>query len=93
MFDNGTMISDNCPAYSPFFGVLGATCAMVFTAMGASYGTAKASIGISASAVLKPEFIIKSVIPIVMAGIIAIYGLVVAVLITNSITESYSLLT
>jgi ATP synthase proteolipid subunit len=34
----------------------------------------------------------KSVIPVVMAGIIAIYGLVVAVLITNNIGDQYSLL-
>jgi V-type H+-transporting ATPase proteolipid subunit len=62
--------------------------------LGASYGTAKASIGISASAVLKPEFIMKSVIPIIMAGIIAIYGLVVAILITNNIDDKeYSLMT
>lgn len=72
---------------------MGASFAMVFTAFGASYGTAKSSIGISASAVLKPEFIMKSVIPVVMAGIIAIYGLVVAVLITNNITPEYSLQT
>ena len=61
--------------------------------MGASYGTAKSSIGISAAAVLKPEGIMKSVIPVVMAGIIAIYGLVVAVLITNKIGDEYSLMT
>ena len=36
-------------------------------------------------AVMRPEFIMKSVIPVVMAGIIAIYGLVVAVLIANNI--------
>lgn len=60
--------------------------------MGASYGTAKAGIGISAAAVLKPEFIMKSVIPVVMAGIIAIYGLVVAVIITGKIDDNYSLL-
>jgi V-type H+-transporting ATPase 16kDa proteolipid subunit len=59
--------------------------------LGASYGTAKAGIGISASAVLKPEFIMKSVIPVVMAGIIAIYGLVVAVLIAGKVTDEYSL--
>ena len=29
------------PIYSPFFGVMGATSAMVFSAMGAAYGTAK----------------------------------------------------
>lgn len=26
-----TGITDKCPAYSPFFGVMGATSAMVFT--------------------------------------------------------------
>ena len=42
--------------------------------------------------VMRPEFIMKSVIPVVMAGIIAIYGLVVAVLIANSIsTTEYGL--
>ena len=43
-------------------------------------------------AVMKPEFIMKSVIPVVMAGIIAIYGLVVAVLIAGNIDkDQYSL--
>ena len=34
-------------------------------------------------AVMRPDLVIKSVIPVVMAGILAIYGLVVAVLIAN----------
>ena len=34
--------------------------------------------------VMRPELIMKSIIPVVMAGIIAIYGLVVAVLIGTS---------
>jgi V-type H+-transporting ATPase proteolipid subunit len=43
-------------------------------------------------AVMRPEFIMKSVIPVVMAGIIAIYGLVVAVLIANNISaDNYGL--
>ncbi len=43
-------------------------------------------------AVMKPEFIMKSVIPVIMAGIIAIYGLVVAVLIAGNIDKGgYSL--
>jgi V-type H+-transporting ATPase 16kDa proteolipid subunit len=62
-------------------------------ALGASYGTAKAGVGISASAVMKPEFIMKSTIPVIMAGIIAIYGLVVAVLISGKIGEDYALFT
>ncbi|TOF78852.1 V-type ATPase subunit C, partial [Vibrio parahaemolyticus] len=78
--------------YSPFFGVMGATSAMVFSALGAAYGTAKSGVGISAMSVMRPELIMKCIIPVVMAGIIAIYGLVVAVLIAGKLNsaESYS---
>jgi len=73
------------PMYSPFFGVMGATSAMVFSAMGAAYGTAKSGTGIAAMAVMRPEAIMKSIIPVVMAGIVAIYGVVVAVLIAGQL--------
>lgn len=76
------------PLYTPFFGVLGATSAMVFCAFGAAYGTAKSGVGIAAMAVMRPELIMKSVIPVVMAGIVAIYGLVVAVLISGRIDSA-----
>lgn len=52
-------------------------------ALGAAYGTAKSGTGIAAMSVMRPELIMKSIIPVVMAGIIAIYGLVVAVLVGN----------
>jgi len=73
------------PDYVAFFSAMGATSAMVFTALGAAYGTAKSGTGISAMAIMKPEMIMKSVVPVVMAGIIAIYGVVVAVLISQEI--------
>jgi len=85
---------DQVPIYSPFFGVMGAASAMVFSAMGAAYGTAKSGTGIAAMAVMRPEAIMKSIIPVVMAGIIAIYGVVVAVLIAGQLEpagEKYSL--
>merc|ERR1712137_1045959 len=78
------------PIYSPFFGVLGASSAMVFSAMGAAYGTAKSGTGIAAMSVMRPELIMKSIIPVVMAGIIAIYGVVVAVLIGVNIGPEYT---
>jgi len=81
------------PVYGPFFGVMGAASAMVFSALGAAYGTAKSGTGIAAMSVMRPELIMKSIIPVVMAGIIAIYGLVVAVLIAgdlNSPNNGYS---
>jgi len=80
------------PPYCVFFASMGAASAMVFTALGAAYGTAKSGTGISAMAVMRPELIMKSIIPVVMAGIIAIYGLVVAVLIVSNISkETYNL--
>lgn len=60
-------------------------------ALGAAYGTAKSGTGIAAMSVMRPELIMKSIIPVVMAGIIAIYGLVVAVLIANNISDKISL--
>ena len=36
--------------------------------------------------IMRPELIMKSVIPVVMAGIIAIYGVVVAVVIANGLS-------
>jgi len=76
------------PTYVAFFGVMGATAAMVFSALGAAYGTAKSGTGIAAMSVMRPQLIMKSIIPVVMAGIIAIYGLVVAVLITNGLAPT-----
>lgn len=42
---------------------------------------------------VRPELVMKSLIPVVMASIVGIYGLVIAVLISNSITPNrpYSL--
>lgn len=57
------------------------------SAFGAAYGTAKSGTGIAAMSVMRPEQIMRSIIPVVMAGIIAIYGLVVAVLIAGQLNE------
>jgi V-type H+-transporting ATPase 16kDa proteolipid subunit len=74
------------PIYAPFFGVMGITSAIVFSALGATYGTAKSASSIAAMATMRPELIMKSIIPVVMAGIIAIYGLVVSVILINKIS-------
>lgn len=84
-------MADTQPIYTPFFGSMGATAAIAFSALGAAYGTAKSGTGIAAMSVMRPELIMKSVIPVVMAGILAIYGLVVAAVIANSIGKDYTL--
>ncbi|KAM4870316.1 V-type proton ATPase 16 kDa proteolipid subunit c-like [Urocitellus parryii] len=79
------------PEYASFFAVMGASSAMIFIALGVAYGTAKSGTGTAAMSVMWPELIMKSIIPVVMAGINAIYGLVVAVLIANSLNDGISL--
>uniref|UniRef100_A0A914EMU2 V-type proton ATPase proteolipid subunit n=1 Tax=Acrobeloides nanus TaxID=290746 RepID=A0A914EMU2_9BILA len=82
------------PPYTPFFGYMGVAAAQIFTVLGAAYGTAKAAGGICTMGVRKPELIMKSVIPIIMAGIIAIYGLVVSIVMGAKVKpahENYTL--
>lgn len=85
------MANADPPTYTPFFGVMGAASAIVFSSLGAAYGTAKSGTGIAAMSVMRPELIMKSIIPVVMAGIIAIYGLVVAVLIAGDLDSKMPL--
>lgn len=58
---------------------------------GAAYGIAKSSIGISAVSVFRPDMMVKNLMPPIMAGIIAIYGLVVSVIISTSLAEKTAL--
>ena len=63
-----------------FFGFMGVSAALIFANLGAAYGTAKSGVGISSMGVIKPELIMRSIIPVVMAGVLGIYGLIVAVI-------------
>mmetsp|Transcript_17490 Transcript_17490/g.21105 ORF Transcript_17490/g.21105 Transcript_17490/m.21105 type:complete len:163 (+) Transcript_17490:497-985(+) len=69
-----------------FFGFAGSSLALILANAGAAYGTAKAGVGISAMGVMNPEAVMKNIIPVVMAGGIGIYGLIVAVLLVNNVT-------
>lgn len=59
---------------------MGIASALVFANLGASYGTAKAAVGISSLAVIDPGKIFQALIPIIMAGILGIYGVIIAVI-------------
>ena len=73
-----------------FFGFIGIACALVFANLGAAYGTAKSGVGIASMGVLKPELIFKSIVPIIMAGILGIYGLIVSVILVGKIKDDPS---
>ncbi|KAJ0415102.1 V-type proton ATPase 16 kDa proteolipid subunit 2 [Aspergillus carlsbadensis] len=78
--------NDFAPKFAPFLSFAGIASAMIFGSVGAAYGTAKAGIGIAGVGTFRPELIMKSLIPVVMSGIIAVYGLVIAVLIAGDLS-------
>lgn len=78
-----------CPTYAPAFGYIGAAGCMILANFGAAWGTWKAGMGVCKMGVNYPSGVIKNIIPIVMAGVLGIYGLIVAVIITQSISTPY----
>lgn len=69
---------------------MGVASALVFANLGASYGTAKAGVGIASLGVIDQSKVFKALIPIIMAGILGIYGIIVAVLLNGGIKENLS---
>eukprot|EP00854_Cymbomonas_tetramitiformis_P017588 gene17588-20941_t len=73
---------------APFFGFMGAAIALVFSCMGAAYGTAKSGVGVASMGVMRPDLVMKSIVPVIMAGVLGIYGLVIAVIISTGIPDT-----
>nr|VDD39685.1 unnamed protein product [Brassica oleracea] len=61
--------------------------------MGAAYGTAKSGVGVASMGVMRPELVMKSIVPVVMAGVLGIYGLIIAVIISTVLTPRLNLTT
>lgn len=54
--------------------------------LGAAYGTAKAGVGIASMGIMHPTEVMKNIVPVIMAGILGIYGLIVAAILVGKIT-------
>lgn len=59
---------------------MGVASGLVFANLGSAYGMAKSGVGIASLGVIDSSKIFKALIPIIMAGILGIYGLIVSVL-------------
>ena len=57
--------------------------------MGAAYGTAKSGVGVACMGVMAPQLVMRSIIPVVMAGVIGIYGLIIAVVIVTDVSDPH----
>merc|ERR1712071_717866 len=85
------LAAETCDPSAAFFGFMGITSAVVFADLGAAYGTAKSGVGISSMGVMRPDMVMRSIIPVVMAGVLGIYGLITAVIINGKMDpKTYS---
>ena len=80
------MSTEACPTSAPSSGFMGVTSALVFANIGAAYGTAKSGVGIASMGVMNP-ISDQNIIPMVMSGVLGIYGLIVAVILQGSISN------
>ncbi|KAI1311014.1 V-type ATPase [Xylaria venustula] len=74
-----------------FFGAMGCAASIVFTVIGASYGTAKSSGAIFSSGIIRPDRLMQNTLCAIMAQILSIYGLVSSVIIQGDLEEKMPL--
>ncbi|MCL7023256.1 hypothetical protein MKW94_008779, partial [Papaver nudicaule] len=53
--------------------------------MGAAYGTTKSGVRVASMGAMIPELVMKSIVPVAMAGVSRIYGLIISVIICTGI--------
>jgi len=66
-------------------GFAGVALSISLSNLGAGYGMARSGAGIAGMGQRKPQYIIKALLPVVMASILGIYGLIVSVIILKKI--------
>ena len=76
--------------YNIYSGYMGASSCMILASWGSAWGTWRSGLGLCSMGTDHPAGIIKCVVPIVMAGVLGIYGLIVSVIITQAIVPPNS---
>jgi V-type H+-transporting ATPase proteolipid subunit len=72
------------PAMTSFFGLAGASICMILSCLGSAYGMSKAGVAVTSIGINHPEKIVKSLIPVVMAGMLGIYGVLIAIILITT---------
>ena len=87
-----TDLTPFCAPSASFFGMMGCAAALVFANLGSAYGSAKAGVGVAHLGIMDHRKVMKGIVPVIMAGILGIYGLVVAIIIAGqiSVKDGYS---
>lgn len=79
------LVDSQCPSWAVSVGYMGIVCAACLSNFGAAWGTWKSGVSVIHTGIRHPSSVMKNIIPIVMAGVLGIYGLIVAVILAESI--------
>jgi len=82
-FSNPQLSRRRCNYFS---GYMGASLCMILASWGSAWGTWRAGLGVCNMGINNPQGVIKNIVPIVMAGVLGIYGLIVSVIITQAVS-------
>ena len=64
---------------------MGVAASIIFANLGSAYGTAKAGVGVCSMGVFRPDVVMKNMLPVIMAGILGIYGLIASIIMVYAI--------
>lgn len=78
-----------CTPLSVLFGMMGASIALALANIGAAYGTVKSGVAVAYLGINAKSRVMRGIVPVVMAGILGIYGLIIAVIISNGVAKDY----
>lgn len=77
-------------ANASFFGAMGASVSFISAGLGSAYATARCNVGLSSAGVMNPDAVVRNLVPIIMAGVLAIYGLIISVMIVGEMGDDYT---
>jgi len=67
-----------------FLGMMGMAASMSFSTLGSAYGMAKSGVAVTSIGIMHPDKLMKSLIPVIMAGMIGIYGLLIGIILVTT---------
>ncbi|KAH0569450.1 V-type proton ATPase proteolipid subunit [Spironucleus salmonicida] len=76
-----------CPTSGVFWSYFGEFIAVSLSAFGAAFGTAKAGSGMAAGGLINITPLTKLTLPVIMAGVLSIYGLITMLTINAKVQE------
>eukprot|EP01126_Amoeba_proteus_P015868 TRINITY_DN1720_c0_g1_i7.p1 TRINITY_DN1720_c0_g1~~TRINITY_DN1720_c0_g1_i7.p1 ORF type:complete len:196 (+),score=31.71 TRINITY_DN1720_c0_g1_i7:84-590(+) len=80
--------STDSPVLALFLASMGMAASITFASLGSAYGMAKSGVAVMSIGIMHSDKVMKSLIPVIMAGMIGIYGLLIGILLVSSIKST-----